>query len=368
MRCSVPSPSQSDPSTGQRLAQKTLDLCSISSVTGDEKEIGDWLENWLQQFPSFEYERVGHSFAVRGPWRNRPKIALVGHTDTVPPHPGDPAPKMTDTQVIGLGSSDMKGGLAIMMALIEDLDPDEVPYDLAYVFYDAEEGPFSQSGLGPLLDSVQWLKEIDLGFCLEPSDNVVQVGCVGTLHAKIEFQGKSCHSARPWQGENAIHKAGAFLETLHALDPNEVEVDGFVFHEVMSVTMAQGGRARNVIPNSFEISLNSRFAPGKSLERAQADVLERVGDLAKVEFTDLSPSGRVVTDNSLFQRFLTQTNVEVTAKQAWTDVARFTEADIDAVNFGPGLSSQAHQAAEYIDIDLLTESYTLFLDFLQGNH
>jgi succinyl-diaminopimelate desuccinylase len=259
----------------------------------------------------------------------------------------------------------MKGGLAVMMALMEDLDPAKLPYDLAFVFYDAEEGPFSKSGLGPLLDGVAWLSQIDLAFCLEPSDNVVQVGCVGTLHAKVIFEGHSAHSARPWQGENAIHKAGAFLSTLARRQPVDVNVNGYRFREVISATMAEGGRARNVIPESFALNVNYRFAPGKSLETAQAELKALVQDQARVEFTDLSPSGRVVADNALFPDFLDQYKVEVTAKQAWTDVARLAEVGIDAVNFGPGLSAQAHQAAEYAEIHLLDQAYSLFHDFLQ---
>ena len=348
----------------ERLAQLTKTLCSISSVTGNEEEISEWLAAWFSKQPAYEMARVGKSFALRSTPRGRPILALVGHTDTVPPHPGDPPAHIQNNQVIGLGSSDMKGGLAVMMALMEDIDLDECPYDLVFVFYDAEEGPFTESGLGPLLAEVEWLSEIDLAFCLEPSDNVVQVGCVGTLHAKVVFEGQSCHSARPWQGENAIHKAGSFLVDLGKRAPVEVDVAGYRFREVMSATLADGGRARNVIPERFVLNVNYRFAPGKSLEKAQSEVIELVDSRATVNFTDLSPSGRVVADNMLFQQFLETTQVEVTAKQAWTDVARLGEVGIDAVNFGPGLSAQAHQANEYAEIQLLVESYDLFHKFL----
>ena len=358
------SPSPSKTSLEDRIAAFTLELCRISSVTGDEGAISAWLEDWFKTVPHYEVSRVGHSFALRNAWRGRPVIALVGHTDTVPAHPGDPEPSREGNRLTGLGASDMKGGLAVMMALMEDIDPSTCPYDLAFVFYDAEEGPFVNSGLGPLLAEVGWLREIDLGFCLEPSDNVVQVGCVGTLHAKVCFEGRSAHSARPWPGENAMHKAGPFLTALGARAPVEVDVAGFAFREVMSATLAKGGRARNVIPESFELNVNYRFAPGKSLEQAQQDLLDMVNNQAKVSFTDLSPSGRVVADNPHFQSFLKKTGVAVTAKQAWTDVARFGEAGIDAVNFGPGLSAQAHQAREYAEVDLLAESYLLFHDFL----
>jgi len=361
-----PSPSKVLSARAHRIAEITRSLCAISSVTGDEGEISAWLSSWFQSLPHYEVCRVGHSFALRPPWRGRPIVALVGHTDTVPPHHDEAEPRIHAGQVIGLGSSDMKGGLAVMMALMEDLDPAALPYDLAFVFYDAEEGPFANSCLGPLLNGVSWLGDIDLAFCLEPSDNVVQVGCVGTLHAKVVFEGRSAHSARPWQGENAIHKAGDFLQSLAARQPVDVDVAGYRFREVLSATLAQGGRARNVIPESFSLNVNYRFAPGKSLEAAQKEVLDLVDGRAQVEFTDLSPSGRVVADNALFRKFLAQTKVEVTAKQAWTDVARLGVVGIDAVNFGPGLSAQAHQANEYAEIQLLDDAYGLFQEFLGG--
>jgi succinyl-diaminopimelate desuccinylase len=258
----------------------------------------------------------------------------------------------------------MKGGLAVMLALIEDLDLDTLRHDLAWVFYDAEEGPFDGSGLGPLLEAVDWLKEVDLAFCLEPSDNVVQVGCVGTLHARVTFHGRSAHSARPWQGENAVHKAGSLLQDLAALAPRDVDCGGHIFKEVMSITQAKGGRARNVVPESFEMNLNYRFAPNRTLAEACAQVESLVAGRADVVIVDQSPAGRVVTDNPHFQEFVAQTGVSVTSKQAWTDVARLAQVGVDAVNFGPGNSPQAHQAGETADIGLLADSYHLFRRFL----
>ena len=357
------SPSLSD-SLADRLANLTLDLCRIDSVTGDEEAICVDLESRLASIGGLEVTRVGRSLAVRGPWIGRPKIAFVGHTDTVPPHPGDPVPSLLGGQVLGLGSSAMKGGVAVMLALAEDLDLKALDYDLAWVFYDAEEGPFDGSGLGPLLEAVDWLKDVDLAFCLEPSDNVVQVGCVGTLHARVTFHGRSAHSARPWQGDNAVHKAGSLLLDLSRLAPREVDCGGHIFKEVMSITLAEGGRARNVVPESFDLNLNYRFAPNRTLEEACAQVESLVAGRAEVVFVDQSPAGRVVTDNLHFQEFVAQTGVAVTSKQAWTDVARLAQVGVDAVNFGPGNSAQAHQAGETADVGLLAESYQLFRRFL----
>ena len=208
------------------------------------------------------------------------------------------------------------------------------------VFYDKEEGPAVDNGLEPLYRSGA-VPVLDFAFCLEPTDNHVQVGCVGGLHAEVVFRGRRAHSARPWQGENAIHRAGELLAQLHQLGRREVLCEGYPFYEVMTVTRAEGGRARNVVPDVFTLNLNYRFAPGKSLEQAQADVLSLIGQRAEVVFTDLSPSGRVCADNPLFAKLLSDTRLPAQSKQAWTDVARLAMAGIDAVNFGPGETAQA---------------------------
>jgi succinyl-diaminopimelate desuccinylase len=194
----------------------------------------------------------------------------------------------------------------------------------------------------------------------------VQVGCVGTLHATLTFHGRSAHSARPWQGENAVHKAGELLVELNALARREVVFEGLAFYEVMGITRALGGRARNVVPESFELNLNYRFAPGKSLEQAQADVVAFVRGRAEVAFTDLCPSGRVPAGSALYASLLRCVGAPPEAKQAWTDVGRLSTAGMDAVNFGPGDTAQAHQADESCSAAALLRSYEVMAAFLSG--
>jgi succinyl-diaminopimelate desuccinylase len=351
------------------LADRTLALCRIQSPIGEERELADHVEAWA--VPVFGRARVvrhGHSLVLGAdsPGDSRPLVALVGHLDTVPAHPGDGPVRREGDRLFGLGASDMKGGLAVMMALAEALPLDQLPCQVAYILYEREEGPFLESGLGPLLDKVPMLARVTFGIALEPTDNVVQVGCVGSLHATLKFQGKSAHSARPWQGDNAIHRAGPLLAELGSLPRTEVLCDGFPFYEVMSITRAEGGRARNVVPDQMTLNLNYRFAPGKSLEQAQDDVLRRVAGRAEVTFTDLAPSGRVCADNPHYRRLLEVTKLPAESKQAWTDVARLGMAGIDAVNFGPGETAQAHQKNESASAAALDLAYEKLAAFLQS--
>jgi succinyl-diaminopimelate desuccinylase len=352
-------------SLAQRLAALTLDLCRIPSVIGEERALCDHLEARLSgRFPS-ALRRVGNSLVAGTLDDPRPTLALFGHLDTVAGHEGDPPPRIDGDRVVGLGASDMKGGLAVMLALAEDLDRARLPVNLVLVLYDREEGPYSENGLGSVLASLPELGRIALALCLEPTDNEIQMGCVGGLHAAVTFRGKSAHSARPWQGENAIHKAGPFLARLGTLPRRRVEVDGFEYFEVVSATLATGGRARNVVPDTMQINVNYRFAPGKSLDQAEAELRALVGDTAEVAIVDRSPSGRVCARNPHLRRLREVTSVKATSKQAWTDVARLAVHGIDAVNFGPGLTSQAHQAGELIPCGNLADGYRMLERFLR---
>lgn len=337
----------------ERLAERTLALCRVRSPTGDERALCDELAAWAKGLARGPVARLGNSLVVGAP-DARPSVALVGHLDTVPFFAGDGEPRRDGARIVGKGASDMKGGVAVALALFEDL-PRTTPISLFLVLYEREEGPYAENGLEPLF-AAGALPRFDLVICLEPTANALQLGCVGSVHATLRFRGRSAHSARPWEGENAVHAAGPLLAKLAALPPRDVERDGLVYREVFTVTRAAGGHARNVVPDLFELNLNYRFAPGKRLEEAQADVRGLVGEGPEIDFTDLSPSGPPCLANPLVQRLRPLTR-GIAPKQAWTDVARFAVHGIDAVNFGPGDPAQAHQAGEWADVAALGECY-----------
>lgn len=342
------------------LGERALELLRIPSVIGQEQALADHVEAWARgRFAAEDIVRVSHSLVLGRRRDPRPTIALVGHLDTVPAHPeGNPA-RLEGDRLYGLGSSDMKGALAVMLALAEALPLPALPVNLLLVLYEREEGPFQESGLGPLFERVPELGAVRFAIAMEPTDGAVQVGCVGTLHATLTFRGQAAHSARPWQGKNAIHAAGELLTELARRERTAVVVEGHTFYEVMSVTTAKGGRARNVVPDAFELNLNYRFAPGKTLAQAQADVHALVAGRCEVSFTDLAPSGRLCGANPAFRALERLSGRPAEAKQAWTDVARFSELGVDAVNFGPGETAQAHQKGESASVAALGRAYAV---------
>lgn len=354
-------------SLAARLAERALALVRLPSVIGNEKEIADHVEAWAKTvFAPGEIRRVSNSFVLGRLDDPRPGVALIGHLDTVPAPTAPNPPRIEGDRLFGLGSSDMKGALAVMMALAEDVDRARLPVNLLLVLYAREEGPYAENELGPLMLEVPQLSKLAFGIAMEPTDGAVQVGAVGTLHASLRFEGQAAHSARPWQGKNAIHAAGSLLVDLGNRPRIEVKAHGFTFFEVMSATLASGGRARNVVPEAFEVNVNYRFAPGKPLAQAQAELEAFVAGRAKVTFTDLSPSGRVCLENPWCQALVARSGKPAEPKQAWTDVARFSEAGVDAVNFGPGEGAQAHQAGEGARVSALEESYEALKAVLEG--
>lgn len=336
----------------ERLAERTLALCRVRSVTGEEAALCDELERWARD--RFPVRRAGNALVVGAPVAGRPTLGLVGHLDTVPFFAGDGEPRREGSRLVGKGASDMKGGLAVALSLLEDLSAGTSATPLL-VLYDREEGPYAENGLEPLF-AAGAIPPLALAVCLEPTNNEIQLGCVGSLHATLRFRGRSAHSARPWEGHNAIHAAGELLRTLEKQAPREVAFDGLTYREVVSVTRAAGGQGRNVVPALFELNLNYRFAPGKSLETAQQDVRALVGDQAEIEFTDLSPGGPPCLANPWVGR-LRGRAAGLGPKQAWTDVARFAVHGMEAINFGPGDPAQAHQVGEWAEVGPLGDCY-----------
>jgi succinyl-diaminopimelate desuccinylase len=120
------------PITQTSLADLLEQLVNIPSVTGNEQQIVDWITARLASTSRGEVIRHGLSIVWRAPRRGRPLLVLAGHTDTVPPQ-GNAAAGREAERISGVGSTDMKGGDAVMLALAESLDLDALRFDLACV-------------------------------------------------------------------------------------------------------------------------------------------------------------------------------------------------------------------------------------------
>lgn len=332
-------------------------LVDIPSETGHEAEICDAVSRRLAGLPQ---TRVQDSLVVGEP-SGRPIVALVGHLDTVPRQGQGPA-RVEDGRLYGLGASDMKAGLAVMIRLLPEVA--HGPYDVVGIFYAAEEGPHDANQLRAVLADVEWLRRVDCAVILEPTDGRLEYGCNGVINARVGFRGRASHSARPWWGENAVTKAGEWLATMHRLEPRPYVEGGLEYRRTVAVTRARGGVANNVVPATFELNVNMRFTPDMTLDEAVAELEEICSPADDFEVTDTAPAGSISADHPIIARLAAISGAERAGKQGWTDAARFSEIDVPAINYGPGEAAQAHQADESVEIAAMDRVYAVLSQLL----
>ncbi|HSR44694.1 MAG TPA: succinyl-diaminopimelate desuccinylase [Acidimicrobiia bacterium] len=341
-------------------------LVDTPSELGNEAAICSSIVDRLSaRYDGDSVVRLGNSVVI-GRSTGKPLVLLVGHIDTVPAQ-GQPPAFVRDGMLYGLGTSDMKSGLAVMVHLLEDPEVTNGPFDVVGVFYDGEEGPAVGNHLEQVLQAIPWLRGAEFGVVMEPTDLRIEIGCNGAINATVRFIGKSAHSARPWLGENAITKAGAWLAELHGRPPELFDIDGLEYREVFSVTKASGGIANNILPPSFSLNLNYRFPPVFSVEEAVGRLRLLALAADEVEIVDRAPAAPVPEDNRYLDRLIEVTRAERAAKQGWTDVARLAEYGVPAVNYGPGIVAQAHQVSEHVPIANLTVAFENLKRFLTQN-
>jgi len=335
-------------------------LINISSVTGDEVLILDFIEEFLSK-NNFSGELIRNDGGIIAiPKNSSQKIALVGHVDTVPLSKTQKL-KFDDIDLIsGRGSVDMKGGISIILhSLVEENQ------DIIGVFYTAEEGPYEMNGLGELMPTILSNKNLEFSIILEPTNCEIELGCLGTLNANIKLKGIAAHSARPWVGENPIYKIGDISKKVSDNEITLLDIEGLEFKQVLSITKVSSGIANNVIPDEAILNINFRFSPEMTNDDAQNFINNMFSEFGEIEITSSSEGAMPNMENSNIKNFISSTGLSPNPKQAWTDIARFYSHGIASVNFGPGDPLLAHTADEHVSKKQLLESYELLMNFLR---
>ncbi|ABS02631.1 succinyl-diaminopimelate desuccinylase [Kineococcus radiotolerans] len=331
------------------VVELTRRVCDIPSVSGDERALADAVEAALRALPGLEVVRDGDAVVARTALGRAERVLLAGHLDTVPltdppnlPVRREQHPVDGDV-LVGRGTCDMKGGVAVQLALARRVAAagPAAPRDVTFVFYDHEEVEAARNGLGRLARNAPHLLAADFAVLLEPSSAVVEGGCNGTLRAEVTTTGKAAHSARAWRGSNAIHAAAPVLARLAAYQPREVEVEGLVFREGLNAVAVSGGIAGNVIPDRCVVTVNYRFAPAVDSAGAEAHVRE-VFEGFEVAVTDAADGAVPGLHLPAAADFVRRTGTQPLPKYGWTDVARFSALGVPAVNYGPGDNATAH--------------------------
>jgi succinyl-diaminopimelate desuccinylase len=343
----------------------TAALVDVESVSGDEAHLADLVEAALGRYPSIGVERDGNVVLARTALARAQRVVLAGHLDTVPI--AGNLPSRVDRGVLhGCGTADMKSGVAVMLRIAHlvgtgALDP---RVDLTWVLYDCEEIEAARNGLGRLARDRPDALAGDLAILLEPTDGVVEGGCQGTLRVEVRTEGVRAHSARPWLGVNAIHAAAPVLQRLAEYRAREVDVDALTYREGLNAVRINGGVAGNVIPDECLVTVNYRFAPDRSETDALAHVRAVFVGFA-VSVVDSAPAARPGLDSPLPRAVVTAVGGVARAKLGWTDVARFGELGIPAVNFGPGDPNLAHRVDEHVELSKITAAEAALTRFLR---
>lgn len=336
--------------TDADVVELTRVICDIESVSGNEKALADEIESALSEFSHLEVIRDGDAIVARTNLGRNKRVVIAGHIDTVPVAENLPVKflQFEREQVLwGRGTVDMKAGVAVQLKLAATITEPNV--DVTWVFYDHEEVEASLNGLGRIARTRPDLLEAQFAVLCEPSSAQVEGGCNGTMRVDVRTTGVKAHSARPWMGENAIHKAAEVLTRLASNTPAEVEVDGLVYRESLNAVLIGGGIASNVIPDESVITVNYRFAPSKSAAEAEAYLREFFAGF-EVELIDVAEGARPGLDLPEAAAFVAATGGTPKPKYGWTDVARFSALGIPAVNFGPGDPNKAHADDENVPV------------------
>ncbi|MCU1412659.1 MAG: succinyl-diaminopimelate desuccinylase [Rhodoglobus sp.] len=329
----------------------TRQLCDIESVSGNERGIADAIEAALAGLAHLELTRDGDAIVARTTLGRDRRVVIAGHIDTVPVNNNLPV-REEDGYLVGRGTVDMKGGVAVALKLAAELvDP---PVDVTWIWYDHEEVDSALNGLGRLAASRPDLLAGDFAILGEPTSATIEGGCNGTARADIRLHGVRAHSARAWVGHNAIHDAAPVLAILSDYVPAELEVDGLVYREGLNAVGISGGVAGNVIPDEAVVSVNYRFAPSRSADDAVAHLRDVFAGF-DIEITDIAEGARPGLDAPLARDFLAAVGGVASPKYGWTDVARFSALGIPAVNYGPGDPLRAHADDERVAVEEIVE-------------
>jgi succinyl-diaminopimelate desuccinylase len=331
------------------VARLTEDLVNIESVSGDEQQIADAIEAALTGLDHLTVQRFGNTVVARTNNGHDERVVIAGHIDTVPLNANLPA-RRDESSLHGLGTCDMKGGVAIALRLAATMPATN--RDITYLFYECEEVEAERNGLQLLSQSEPDLLRADFAILMEPSDAVVEAGCQGTLRVDVRVRGQRAHSARSWTGVNAIHGAADVLARLNAYEARRPVIDGLEYHEGLNAVFITGGVAGNVLPDECTISVNYRFAPDRSVDEAYAHMRE-VFDGFEIELSDAAPAAMPGLSVPAAAAFLEAVGGQAKPKFGWTDVARFSGLGVPAVNFGPGDPHLAHRQDEFVPLEHL---------------
>ena len=265
--------------------QLTCDLIARASVTPDDAGcqalIADRLRRAGFRVESLRFGEVDNLWATHGD--GGPVLALLGHTDVVPPGPreawsSDPfAPEVRDGLLYGRGAADMKGSVAAFVVALERFVAAHPAHrgTVALLLTSDEEGD-AVDGVRKVADVFRERgQRIDWCITGEPSSkaklgDLLRVGRRGTLSATLAVKGIQGHVAYPDKARNPIHQAMPALSEL-AAKRWDAGYETFPPTSLQISNIHAGTGANNVIPGELQALFNLRYNPHWSAEKLEAE-------------------------------------------------------------------------------------------------
>ena len=376
------------------IGKTVADLVAIKSLSGEEAPVADYIQTFLQKAKlNVTRDDQDNLQAVIEPLTpGNPKettLHLSGHTDTVVPVEGwenDPwIPRVTgegdERRIVGLGTSDMKSGVAVIMHLAEHFNNPAHRLQhlrLAISLTVCEECPAhgKRNGVHRAVENEPGRWAITTEASCDPVSPTLAVGCQAHAVIRIGLRGRSAHSANPDHGLNAIHAAAKICERVDRINKNYKEVQVLEWvkaRPATSVTLIKGGSAGNIIPEQCELTISRRVAPGETAADVEREVAEICSNLDGVTATSkfrLDAPACVVDANGALLKCATDASqqlfdrVRYSWNRARTDMVLFKQAGMDVLNIGPGFNGQAHVAGEYCRLVDLPRSANLIAETL----
>lgn len=330
-------------------------LVSYNTIKDKEnKEIMDYIEGYLKEY-NFEIKRVNKCLIAYN--SKNPNIGFIGHTDTVDYESWDGSPfdlQEKDGKLIGLGSCDMKGGVAAILYTVSQLDLNK--NKIALYFTNGEETTFD--GIKDICNLIV-PDNVIIG---EPTDNIPIYGTKGLLELFIEFYGVKCHSSTPDKGNNAIYSCIEFINEIRTYYEDKIKkdiIDDFeVPYTTMNIGIIKGGETVNSVPGKCEMTIDFRIANKKHLKMIKTDVMKMLKKYnSKIHIEESIAPNINKNDISFLEEISTK-------KQTKCYLTEGSFIDKNFIILGPGPDT-AHQKNEYITIDSLNKTTDLYKEIIE---
>jgi succinyl-diaminopimelate desuccinylase len=345
------------------LSSDALELAQrlIAYDTSRAEGLGDataFVRGWLTSneigFETTESRGLPVTMAEVGP-ENGPTLVLHGHLDVVPGHDEQFEPRIEGDRLLGRGAYDMKGALAVMLLVTEELRHQDAVRIRLGIVSDEESEEEDNRGSDALVDAGFLGDFVVTG---EPTDLQIGVQAKGVLAVRLEVSGVAAHGATPWLGDNAVLKALGVFRSIESLPFTRQSSDLF---DRPSINLGRiwGGDALNKVPDTCVIDVDVRYLP----EQEPEAILEQVAALpdTRVVSTFRRPPA-VVSPDSPYVRALGEAaaphhpeRVMSVGRDGASDVVSFLRVGVPAVEFGP-VGEGHHGPEEWVSVASL-EAY-----------